>query len=78
MVGGRNDGGLRLRPVRTAGKEDGGREHNLTNSSGGTAWEAYPHAYGKAEVVSSLGSDAFNIRFPGQYYDAETGLHYNP
>jgi uncharacterized protein RhaS with RHS repeats len=20
---------------------------------------------------------AFNLRFPGQYYDAETGTHYN-
>ncbi|HTE39254.1 MAG TPA: RHS repeat-associated core domain-containing protein [Steroidobacteraceae bacterium] len=26
---------------------------------------------------SGLGTFAFNLRFPGQYYDSETGLHYN-
>jgi RHS repeat-associated protein len=26
---------------------------------------------------SAQGSFTFNLRFPGQYYDAETGLHYN-
>jgi RHS repeat-associated protein len=29
------------------------------------------------ENPASLGAFAFNLRFPGQYYDAETGLHYN-
>lgn len=26
---------------------------------------------------AGLGAFAFNLRFPGQYYDAETGKHYN-
>lgn len=26
---------------------------------------------------SGLGTFSFNLRFPGQYYDVETGLHYN-
>src|SRR3954452_6121786 len=29
------------------------------------------------ENPASLGTFNFNLRFPGQYYDAETGLHYN-
>ena len=29
------------------------------------------------ENPGGLGAFAFNLRFPGQYFDAETGLHYN-
>ncbi len=29
------------------------------------------------ENPSGLGAFAFNLRFPGQYYDVETGTHYN-
>jgi RHS repeat-associated protein len=29
------------------------------------------------EDPSGLGTFAFNLRFPGQYFDAETGTHYN-
>ena len=29
------------------------------------------------ENPSSLGTFSFNLRFPGQYYDVETGKHYN-
>ena len=29
------------------------------------------------ENPAGLGTFAFNLRFPGQYFDSETGLHYN-
>ncbi|GAB0150610.1 hypothetical protein MnBA_00100 [Marinobacterium sp. BA1] len=39
-------------------------------------WRADYDAFGKASVAS--GSIlTFNLRFPGQYFDSETGLHYN-
>jgi RHS repeat-associated protein/uncharacterized repeat protein (TIGR02543 family) len=42
------------------------------------AWES--EAFGNSlpdQNPSGLGNFVFNLRFPGQYYDAETGLHYN-
>ncbi|WP_027159909.1 RHS repeat-associated core domain-containing protein [Methylobacter luteus] len=42
------------------------------------AWES--EAFGASlpdQNPSGLGTFVFNLRFPGQYYDAETGLHYN-
>jgi RHS repeat-associated protein len=42
------------------------------------SWES--EAFGNSlpdQNPSSLGNFVFNLRFPGQYYDQETGLHYN-
>jgi RHS repeat-associated protein len=41
-------------------------------------WES--EAFGNSlpnENPSNLGNFAYNLRFPGQYYDQETGLNYN-
>jgi RHS repeat-associated protein len=41
-------------------------------------WES--EAFGNSlpeQDPSGLGNFVFNLRFPGQYYDQETGLHYN-
>jgi RHS repeat-associated protein len=44
-------------------------------------WKAAYTPYGSAVVDEDPDGDGtavtFNIRFPGQYFDAETGLHYN-
>ncbi len=47
----------------------------MTNSTGAVAWKALYAAFGAANVVISAVES--NFRFPGQYYDAETDLHYN-
>jgi len=48
----------------------------MTNLSGAIVWSATYDAFGKASV--DAGSTVVNnLRFPGQYFDAETGLHYN-
>jgi len=58
----------------------------LTASPGQTvSWRASYEAFGRAHVStdpdgSSVTPDPqiqFNLRFPGQYFDAESGLHYN-
>jgi RHS repeat-associated protein len=38
------------------------------------AWQREPFGSG---VIQTVGGFEYNLRFPGQYYDAETGLHYN-
>jgi RHS repeat-associated protein len=49
----------------------------LTDKSGHVVWEAsHITAFGEVTVVAGAAVDQ-PWRFPGQYYDAETGLHYN-
>jgi len=46
----------------------------LTDGAKAVVWDADYRPFGAATVTGAL---AFNLRFPGQYYDDETGLHYN-
>jgi len=48
----------------------------LSDSVGDEAWRAEYNPFGGAQVTGTPAVE-FNIRFPGQYYDAETALHYN-
>ena len=47
-----------------------------TNKEGSITWKAVQEAFG---AMSALNQSRIimNLRFPGQYYDAETGTHYN-
>ena len=47
----------------------------MTDSSGQVVWSADYKPFGEATVTVSTITN--NLRFPGQYYDAETGLNYN-
>ena len=47
----------------------------LTDEAGAVQWQASYTPFGKATIqVNNIDN---NIRFPGQYYDAESGLQYN-
>ncbi|OPY73987.1 MAG: tRNA(Glu)-specific nuclease WapA precursor [Syntrophorhabdus sp. PtaU1.Bin002] len=52
-----------------------GTPQKMTDSSGAIVWAATYDAFGKAMVTVNAIEN--NLRFPGQYYDQETGLHYN-
>lgn len=47
----------------------------MTDASGTVVWSADYKPFGEATVAVSTITN--NLRFPGQYFDAETGLHYN-
>ena len=53
-----------------------GTPQKMTTVSGAVAWSATYDAFGKATVDAGA-TVANNLRFPGQYNDQETGLHYN-
>jgi uncharacterized protein RhaS with RHS repeats len=53
-----------------------GTPQTLTDANGDIAWEATYEAFGKA-TVDSDSTITNNLRFPGQYWDEETGLHWN-
>ena len=48
----------------------------MTNAQGNLVWKAAYDPFGKAQIDQSS-TIINNFRFPGQYYDAESGLHYN-
>ncbi|MFZ2629957.1 MAG: RHS repeat-associated core domain-containing protein [Desulfosalsimonadaceae bacterium] len=52
-----------------------GTPQKMTDVSGAVVWSAKPESFGEATVEVATVEN--NLRFPGQYYDNETGLHYN-
>ena len=46
------------------------------NKAGETTWKARYEAFGKARI-DNASTAQINLRLPGQYFDAETGLHQN-
>jgi len=52
-----------------------GTPQKITDIDGAVVWDAVYRPFGKTESIA--GALTFNLRFPGQYYDAETKLHYN-
>jgi RHS repeat-associated protein len=51
-----------------------GAPHQITNSTRQVVWKWDHDPFGNGAPTGSL---VYNLRFPGQYYDAETGLNYN-
>ena len=47
----------------------------MTDSSGVVRWSADYKPFGEVNITTNTITN--NLRFPGQYFDAETGLNYN-
>jgi RHS repeat-associated protein len=58
------------------GNDQLGTPEILTDDTNTVVWEAIYKPFGEAEV-NTRSTVINNFRFPGQYYDEETGLHYN-
>ncbi|MBI1906816.1 MAG: RHS repeat protein [Rhodocyclales bacterium] len=57
-----------------------GTPRALTDPAGQLRWHWHSAPFGDTPPNANpagLGAVTFNLRFPGQYYDAESGLHYN-
>jgi RHS repeat-associated protein len=52
-----------------------GTPQSLTDENQAIVWQAAYTPFGKATILTNTVEN--NIRFPGQYYDQETGLNYN-
>ena len=52
-----------------------GTPQKLVSQNGAVVWSATYSAFGEAQIEVETVTN--NLRFPGQYYDEEIGLHYN-
>ena len=52
-----------------------GRPIRMTSAAKATVWQATWKPWGEVQTLS--GTNTNNLRFPGQYFQIETGLHYN-
>jgi RHS repeat-associated protein len=52
-----------------------GTPQKITTSNGTLVWSAKYNSFGN--ITSDVGTINNPLRFPGQYYDEETGMHYN-
>lgn len=52
-----------------------GTPQKIIAQNGTVVWEGRYDAFGEASVLTDAVEN--NLRFPGQYFDAETGLYYN-
>ena len=53
-----------------------GTPQKMTDTDGDVVWSAVYGTFGNA-TVDPASTVTSNLRFPGQYFDEETGLHYN-
>jgi RHS repeat-associated protein len=49
----------------------------MTDSAGTVVWAADYKPFGETLSITASGNVTNSLRFPGQYFDLETGLHYN-
>jgi RHS repeat-associated protein len=58
-----------------------GSPRKITDQADNLVWQWQDKPFGDSPVNQDPDGDGiafvYNLRFPGQYYDAETGLHYN-
>ncbi len=57
-----------------------GAPHAITLANGRTVWTWNPDPFGTTapnQNPTGAGNFVYNLRYPGQYFDAETGSHYN-
>ena len=52
-----------------------GTPQKISDDSQVVVWDAVYHPFGEVEIVTNVVEN--NVRFPGQYADLESGLHYN-
>jgi RHS repeat-associated protein len=81
----RGEKGVRPEQIYHFHADINGAPEELTSHAGHVAWRARYRTWGNLALQESdhvsvhdpVSSRAQNLRFQGQYYDAETGLHYN-